>query len=342
MRILHLRLMVILLFAALSLFAEHYACAQAAVSASKDKTNQADVLQQRMQLFCRFEAVYGIPWTYLAAIDQYERTISKHKKHEKTPMRLTAIDIPPAVWSGYLNPEQNDTNESSIAFFGGIGLDGSGDGLADRNNDADVLAAIIQQLAEFGYSSEDFRIGLWTYYKRERAVQTIEQFSKVYKKYLTLDLQRHTFPIPKPYNYSYKSTWGTARDWGGRRIHEGTDIFADYSTPIQSTGYGVIEIIGWNRFGGWRIGIRDMDNVYHYYAHLSAFRKGLKAGDIVEPGQIIGYVGSSGYGKPGTSGKFPPHLHYGMYIDNGNSEWAFDPFPKLKSWERMMYRKKEG
>ena len=34
----------------------------------------------------------------------------------------------------------------------------------------------------------------------------------------------------------------------------------------------------------------------------------LKEGDIVEPGQVIGYVGSTGYGKEGTSGKFPPHF----------------------------------
>jgi peptidoglycan LD-endopeptidase LytH len=46
-------------------------------------------------------------------------------------------------------------------------------------------------------------------------------------------------------------------------------------------------------------------------------------------------VGSSGYGPPGTSGKFPPHLHYGMYKDNGFTEWSFDPYPHLKMWERQ-------
>ncbi|MCK9907196.1 M23 family metallopeptidase, partial [Frankia sp. Cpl3] len=85
-----------------------------------------------------------------------------------------------------------------------------------------------------------------------------------------LNLGQHHFPIPKQYSYSFNNTWGSARGWGGNRIHEGTDLFADYGTPVLSTGYGVIEIIGWNRFGGWRIGLRDMDNVYHYFAHLSA------------------------------------------------------------------------
>ena len=88
---------------------------------------------------------------------------------------------------------------------------------------------------------------------------------------------------------------------------------------------------GWNKYGGWRIGIRDVNNTYHYFAHLNGFAKDLNIGDIVKPGQLIGSVGASGYGPPGTSGKFPPHLHYGMYKYNGRTEWSFDPFPHLKS-----------
>ena len=93
--------------------------------------------------------------------------------------------------------------------------------------------------------------------------------------------------------------------------------------------------MGWNNFGGWRIGIRDNNNSYHYYAHLAYYDKEIKVGDIVEPGTLIGYVGSSGYGKEGTSGKFPPHLHYGIYKFDGRTEWAFDPYPSLVHWERQ-------
>ena len=60
----------------------------------------------------------------------------------------------------------------------------------------------------------------------------------------------------------------------------------------------------------------------------------LKEGDIVEPGQVIGYVGSTGYGKEGTSGKFPPHLHFGLYKYDGRCEWAFNPYPHLRRWEK--------
>ncbi|MBO8163363.1 MAG: M23 family metallopeptidase [Brevibacillus sp.] len=343
MRLIHLLISCSLLFSSVSLCGNERTAAQSldpkpVMSPSDKATN---LLNERQELFHRMEALYGIPWTYLAAIDQYERTIKKKRKGEPPSKRLTAITIPPAVWSGYLNPEEDDTDESSITFFGGMGVDGSGDGLADQHNDIDVLTAMIRFLSDFGYTREDFRIGVWTYYRRDRAVKTIDQFVNVYEKYQTLALNRHAFPIPKRYNYSYRSTWGEARGWGGRRIHEGTDIFADYGTPVLATCYGVVEAVGWNRYGGWRIGIRDMDNIYHYFAHLSSFRKGLRVGEIVEPGQVIGYVGSSGYGKPGTSGKFPPHLHYGMYKDTGSAEWAFDPFPHLKRWEREMRRKKK-
>ncbi len=92
---------------------------------------------------------------------------------------------------------------------------------------------------------------------------------------------------------------------------------------------------GWNRYGGWRIGIRDINNNYHYFAHLNGFAKDVHNGMIVEPGMLIGGVGSSGYGPPGTSGKFPPHLHYGMYKDNGFTEWSYDPYSHLKLWERQ-------
>ncbi len=305
--------------------------------AAASSDSRDPVLRERLALFERMQFLYGIPWPYLAAIDQYERTTTSKSNKSDTPAstRLTAITVPPEIWCGPLNPEQDDTDEASIRFFNGIGVDGSGDGKADMHDDVDVLTALIRYYSRFGFGRDDFLIGLWTYYKSDRTVKTIDEFATVYAKYQRLDLLRHTFPIPQRYSYTYRNTWGDARGWGGRRIHEGTDIFSDYGTPVLSTGYGIVEVVGWNKYGGWRIGIRDMENIYHYYAHLSAYRKGLAPGQIVEPGQVIGYVGSSGYGRPGTSGKFPPHLHYGMYKDTGYDEWAFDPFPYLKRWERQ-------
>ncbi|WP_054958229.1 M23 family metallopeptidase [Paenibacillus dakarensis] len=295
-----------------------------------------DVFSSRRILYDRVSALTQIPWYRLAAIDQYERTLtSVHPKDRKHPERLTGIFVQPAVWSGPLNPNLEDTHPSSISLFNGMGQDGDGDGIADPNNDMDLLYSISSKLKPHGHSMDDFAIGLWAYYQNGRSVQRIMQYSKLYEKFGKLDLFKHSFPLPIGNNYSYRSTFGMGRNWGGYRIHEGTDLFAGYGVPVRSTCYGIIELKGWNKYGGWRIGIRDLNNYYHYYAHLQGFDKNIKAGDIVVPGQSIGWVGSSGYGKPGTQGKFPPHLHYGIYRDTGLTEWSFDPYPLLKHWENQ-------
>lgn len=233
------------------------------------------------------------------------------------------------------NPNREDENPQSIQFFDGIGADGDGDGKASLSNDTDVLFSFANYILKYGVDHTHIKMALWDYYKRDKAVGIITGKAKIYKHFGRIDLEAHAFPVPLRSNYSYRSTWGDARGWGGRRIHEGTDIFANYGVPVKATAYGIIEMKGWNKYGGWRVGIRDINNNYHYFAHLNGFAKDLAVGQVVEPGQIIGSVGSSGYGPPGTSGKFPPHLHYGMYRDNGYTEWSYDPYPHLKLWERQ-------
>lgn len=220
-------------------------------------------------------------------------------------------------------------------FFEGDGRDGDGDGVANPENPQDGMAALSVYLHAYANREKGLEKALFNFYEREETVNQIMAIAKIYERFQTISLEERAFPLPTTSHYSYRGTWGVSRGWGGRRIHEGTDLFAGYGVPVRSTSYGVIEAMGWNDYGGWRVGIRDMHNTYHYYAHLSGFNKEFKEGDIVEPGAIIGYVGSSGYGKEGTSGRFPPHLHYGMYKYNGRTEWAFDPYPYLRIWEQQ-------
>jgi len=297
--------------------------------------------QERMNLFKKAETITQIPWYVLASVDQYERNVRRTRNDIPKAKGVIGIYIRPEVWAGMQNPDQSDTNPTSISLFGGIGIDGNGDGKAEPDNDEDVLFTFAAYLLSYGIDLENIKIGLWDYYQRDKTIGLISGHMKLFQKYGRLDLDQHSFPVPIRFNYSFKNTWGDARGWGGRRIHEGTDIFANYGVPVSSTCYGIVEMKGWNRFGGWRLGIRDSANTYHYFAHLNGFADGLQAGQIVEPGQLIGSVGSSGYGPPGTSGKFPPHLHYGMYKDNGRTEWSYDPYPQLKVWERAEYRKRK-
>lgn len=303
------------------------------VSVLADEKKEETIYDQRLALYKKTEALTEIPWYFIAAVDQYERQIHKDIEEDQ----VISIRIPDEVWYGAGN---NSTDLNTIQFFQGIGKDGNGDHKADPTNGEDVLYTMASYIKQYGYTEEDFKIALWNYYNRDLTVQTIKNTAKVFKQFNGIHLTDRDFPVATNYNYSYRNTWGDRRGFGGNRIHEGTDIFADYGTPVHSTTYGVVELKGWNLYGGWRIGVRDIFNIYHYYAHLSGYEEGLKVGQIVKPGDVIGRVGSTGYGPPGTSGKFPPHLHYGMYKDNGYSEWSFDPYPYLRKWERMAKNRK--
>ena len=93
--------------------------------------------------------------------------------------------------------------------------------------------------------------------------------------------------------------------------------------PVVSISDGVIERIGWLEQGGWRIGIRTESGLYLYYAHLYSYADGLAQGDSVRAGELLGYMGDSGYGKQeNTVGNFEVHLHVGMYVKT-------DHFPEL-------------
>jgi len=294
-------------------------------SASDTKDN---LYKTRMSLYKKTEAVTQVPWYLLAAMDQYERNTLENNADP-----VVSIQIPDELWYGAGNIMKLK-NQEAISLFHGKGLDATGDGKANPQSPEDVLFTVANMLLEEGHGEEDFKIGLWKYYRRDLSVQTISNTARVFQKFQRLDLNDRAFPVSTKFNYSYRSTWGDARGFGGRRIHEGTDIFAGYGVPAISSTYGVVELKGWNRFGGWRVGIRDIHNIYHYYAHLQSFSN-IKVGQIVKPGDVLGTVGSTGYGPPGTSGKFPPHLHYGMYKDNGSREWSFDPYPFLRKWERL-------
>ncbi|XMB86600.1 M23 family metallopeptidase [Mycoplasmatota bacterium WC44] len=300
---------------------------------------ESDQKAERMYLYKLYSKFTDVPWYLLGAIDQYERNIRNFRDYCPKEDELISICIDPNIWTGVNNPIIDDNDPHTISMFLGIGSDGDNDGYADRLNPIDRLYTMLSILIANGTSDEDIKDTLLNYYGSEKGVNIIFEIAKLFETYQTIELTERVFPIPKYYSADYTNGFGTGRSYGGYRIHEGVDIFSHYGTPVVSTAYGVVEIMGWNRFGGYRIGIRDMYNTYQYYAHLNYYVKGLKEGDIVEPGQVIGYVGSTGYGKEGTSGRFPPHLHFGFYKFDGKREWAFNPYNYLRKWNRISYRR---
>ena len=164
-----------------------------------------------------------------------------------------------------------------------------------------------------------------------------------YEKYFRIILSDAVcFPVPKDctgaVKISYDNSWLGVRSYGGSRSHEGCDIMpskneVDYF-PVQSISEGTVEKIGWLELGGYRIGIRSPAGAYYYYAHLSSYAYGLKAGDKVSAGQTIGKMGNTGYGPEGTSGKFAAHLHFGIYFNRKGEEISVNPYHVLKYIEK--------
>lgn len=145
------------------------------------------------------------------------------------------------------------------------------------------------------------------------------------------------FPLPKGAYQPFSDNFGDTRTWnpGGPSVrrHEGVDIPAPIGTPVYAAEGGTVINKGWSEYGGWRITVRVDPSTVFYYAHLSRYAGGTDIGATIKKGQIIGYVGNTGYGPVGTSGKFPPHLHFGIYKTGGTSWQAIDPYPYLKWWE---------
>lgn len=126
-------------------------------------------------------------------------------------------------------------------------------------------------------------------------------------------------PIAAGYGYSHCDDFGAGRSFGFKRKHLGNDMMGALGTPIVAVEGGVVEAMGWNRYGGWRVGIRSFDSKrYYYYAHLqkdTPFAPGLSVGDTVCAGDLIGFMGRSGYSdKENTNNIETVHLHFGMEL----------------------------
>lgn len=137
---------------------------------------------------------------------------------------------------------------------------------------------------------------------------------------------------------SYENSWNMVRNYGGNRRHEGVDLMTSNNEPgyfpAVSVCDGIVEKMGWLELGGYRLGIRSTHGAYLYYAHLDSYRQGLAVGDVVKAGDLLGYLGNTGYGEEGTKGKFDVHLHFGIYVDIGGKEISINPYYILKWLEQ--------
>ncbi len=129
----------------------------------------------------------------------------------------------------------------------------------------------------------------------------------------------YSFPVAEKGNAAIQSFWGANRD-GGKRSHEGLDIFADRGTPVLAASDGRVSSTGNRGLGGKQVWQRSgiFGNAL-YYAHLDSVIA--TAGQRVKMGDTLGFVGNTGNART-----TPPHLHFGIYQ---RGRGAVNPLPYI-------------
>jgi murein DD-endopeptidase MepM/ murein hydrolase activator NlpD len=143
--------------------------------------------------------------------------------------------------------------------------------------------------------------------------------------------QGYVFPVYG--NSSYGDSYGALRGDVSGGWHHGDDIFAALGAPVLAVAHGTVFSVGWNDIGGWRLWLRDDKGWEYYYAHLSAYTPLAVNGAVVQPGDVLGFVGNTGDAQ-GT----PYHLHFEVHpvgLLGLGYDGAVNPTRYLDAWRRL-------
>src|SRR4051794_38555515 len=136
------------------------------------------------------------------------------------------------------------------------------------------------------------------------------------------------FPVAKPYTFG--------EDFGDPRLpgtpeahfHMGCDVLAAEGTELYAAERGVITSMLGGGLGGTGLFLKGESGTSYYYAHLSAYAEGLHVGQVVDAGDLVGYVGHTG-------DAYGPHLHFEVHPGGAA---AIDPDPILKAADDLAKR----
>ena len=230
-----------------------------------------------------------------------------------------------------------------------LGARYGGDFASNDKKLAKDVANLAQQLIEDGVTMEELTKDMqyYAYYKEAYGAvlggmvgeyeieEADENGNKVWKRVYGL---KAFSPIARGFEYTHYADFGSSRSYGYQRQHLGHDMMGQIGTPIIAVESGYVEAIGWNQYGGWRIGIRSFDGRrYYYYAHMRQnypYAEGLAEGSVVTAGDVIGYMGHTGYSATENVNNIEViHLHWGMQLifdesqkDGSNQIWI-DVYP---------------
>lgn len=119
-------------------------------------------------------------------------------------------------------------------------------------------------------------------------------------------------------NFSKRRLHPIKKIW---KAHKGVDYGAPMNTPIRSTGDGVVKFVGTKKGYGKTVVLRHGEKYTTLYAHMNKFRKGLRSGSRVKQGDVIGYVGRTGWATG-------PHLHYEFRVAGNHVDPLTVELPK--------------
>lgn len=188
--------------------------------------------------------------------------------------------------------------------------------LLEKLNGGESIDSLTGDLKYYSYYKEAFTAILGEYIG-EYYIQTDDDTdSGVLEKRYGLKV---FCPIAKNFGFEHYDDFASARTYGYNRRHTGHDLFGSIGTPVVAIESGTVECVGWNQYGGWRIGIRSFDKKrYYYYAHLRKdhpYSPITEEGAVIKAGDVIGYLGMTGYStKENVNNINVPHLHMGVQL----------------------------
>ena len=220
--------------------------------------------------------------------------VSVHEKPVATEQRYADVTINTSLWvdmrDAGVSPELiislSDIYAWTVDFFGLQKGDRFRVLYEERLCDGDVVAVDTVRYAIFSHNNQDFPCVMYNQgdggniYWNEKGESMRKAFLKAPLKFSRISS-----------GFSYARRHPVTRKV---RPHTGVDYAAPKGTPVMTIGDGTVTSIKYEGAGGKTVRIRHNSVYSTAYLHLSGYAKGLKVGQRVRQGQVIGYVGSTG------------------------------------------------